>query len=56
MAKQCGADYTIKVTPNDDTKELSQKVIGLLGDRPNITLDCTAFESSIRLGIEVSIT
>lgn len=56
IAKQCGADYTLKVSPKDDTKELAQKVIDLLGDRPNITLDCTAFESSISLGLEVGVS
>ncbi len=49
-----GADHTILVK-DSSAEVLSQKVKEVLGGMPDITIECSGAESSIRLGIFVSI-
>jgi len=51
VAKQLGADYTIKVNPNDDTAKLAEQIKGYIGELVDITIECTGAESSLKLAI-----
>ena len=53
VAKQCGADYTILVKPEDKEDELLQKMVDLLGDLPTNVMDCTGVQATIRLCMKV---
>ncbi|XP_054286199.1 sorbitol dehydrogenase-like [Macrosteles quadrilineatus] len=54
VAKQLGADYTVRIDPKASEKQTAAEIIDLLGDRPDITIDCTGFEGTIRLAIEAT--
>uniref|UniRef100_A0A1B6C199 Alcohol dehydrogenase-like C-terminal domain-containing protein n=1 Tax=Clastoptera arizonana TaxID=38151 RepID=A0A1B6C199_9HEMI len=54
VAKQCGADYTLLVKSEQNESEITKAIINLVGEKPNITLDCSGFESTIRLGLEAT--
>ena len=48
-----GADFTLNV--KSESEEANAKIISdLLGEMPDITIECSGAESSIRLGIFVS--
>lgn len=49
-----GADSTVLVK-SSDVETLVQKIKEELGGMPNITIECSGAESSIRLGILVSV-
>ncbi|KAG0708270.1 Sorbitol dehydrogenase [Chionoecetes opilio] len=53
FAKTMGADHTILV--KDGTpKALAQKIKEVMGDMPNITVECSGAESSIQLGMHAT--
>lgn len=52
-AKKCGADNILLVKPTESEEVLSEKIQGLIGAEPSITIDCTGMESSLRLAIQV---
>ena len=54
LAKQLGADYTIQVTGKEDPKELADKVEEILGDQPDITIDCVGTTECVQLAVHVS--
>lgn len=54
VAKELGADFMVKVNPSDNEKILAQRIHDLLGGLPEITIDCSGFQPTIRLGLEVS--
>jgi len=54
FAKQMGVQKTLLIKPNMDTESLAQQVEELLGDSPNITLECSGAESSLNLAIYVT--
>ncbi|XP_047741564.1 sorbitol dehydrogenase [Hyalella azteca] len=55
LAKQLGADSVIHVTPGRTEKDLAMEVREKLGGRqPNVTMDCSGAEASIRLAIEAT--
>lgn len=49
-AKELGADFAVQVQ-REAPQELAQKVEGLLGCMPEITIECTGAESCIQTGI-----
>lgn len=54
VAKELGADFTLKVNPDSNERELTKSIMSVLGERPQITIDCSGFESTIRLATEVT--
>lgn len=54
VAKELGADYTVVVKPNDSEEHLSEVITELLEDMPSITIDCSGFETTIKLGLKVT--
>ncbi|XP_056644817.1 sorbitol dehydrogenase-like [Diorhabda sublineata] len=49
VAKDLGADYTIKIDRNMSEEDIIKKVVELLGQEPNKSFDCTGIESCIRI-------
>uniref|UniRef100_A0A1B6DZ22 Sorbitol dehydrogenase n=1 Tax=Clastoptera arizonana TaxID=38151 RepID=A0A1B6DZ22_9HEMI len=54
IAKQCGADCTLLVKPDDDIKKLGKLVKEILGKEPEITIDCCGNQETISLCLEVT--
>jgi len=54
VAKELGADFTLQVKPDDKEKELTKALVELLGEQPDITIDCSGFQTSIRLAMEAT--
>lgn len=54
FAKDLGADCILKVNPNDDEKATAEKIKDMLGGMPEVTIDCSGYESTIKLAIAVS--
>lgn len=52
VAKSLGADHTLLVG-KEDTQTLASEIGSKLGGQPNITIECSGAESSVRLGIFV---
>lgn len=51
MAKELGADFVLTVNRGDRAQDLAQRVEGLLGAQPQVTIECTGVESSIQTAI-----
>jgi len=52
VAKSMGADYTYKATRGKTAEEMAADVKELLGgEMPDITIECSGVESSVRFGI-----
>ena len=54
VAKSLGADHTVLVG-KEDAEVLASQIGSKLGSPPDITIECSGAESSIRLGIFVSL-
>ena len=52
-AKEVGADFILQIS-NESPQEIAKKVEGLLGSKPEVTIECTGVETSIQAGIYVS--
>nr|CAD7394207.1 unnamed protein product [Timema cristinae] len=52
IAKKLGADIILKVDANDDENEQVKKVHELIGQAPDISIDCSGFQSTMRLAIK----
>ncbi|XP_076852936.1 sorbitol dehydrogenase isoform X2 [Brachyhypopomus gauderio] len=50
-AKELGADFLLPVRREDVPKEMAQRVEGMLGGKPHITMECTGAESCIQTAI-----
>lgn len=50
VAKEMGADHTLLVNTGD-AEALAKKITDLMGGMPDITIECSGAEPSIRLGI-----
>lgn len=48
-----GADLVLQVS-QESAQEIASKVEGLLGGKPEVTIECTGAESAIQAGIYVS--
>lgn len=53
MARSLGADHTLLVG-NEDVEVLASQIGATLAGQPDVTVECSGAESSIRLGIFVS--
>jgi len=53
VAKDLGADYTYLSKVGEDEQETVNAVYSLLGGAPDVTIDCSGAEASIRLAILV---
>ncbi|XP_026939976.1 sorbitol dehydrogenase isoform X2 [Sagmatias obliquidens] len=49
-AKEVGADFLLQIS-NESPQEIANKVEGLLGCKPEVTIECTGVETSIQAGI-----
>ncbi|MPC44588.1 Sorbitol dehydrogenase [Portunus trituberculatus] len=54
VAKSMGADHTVLVK-GGDPEALAGEIKQLMGDMPDVTIECSGAESSIHLGIVVGI-
>lgn len=54
VAKELGADFTLQVKPDEHEKDVTKRIVDLLGSNPQITIDCSGFQGTIRLAMEVS--
>jgi L-iditol 2-dehydrogenase len=50
-AKELGADFTVQVTAGETVEDLVKRVQDTLGGAPDITIECSGAESSIKLAI-----
>jgi L-iditol 2-dehydrogenase len=53
FAKDLGADYTYLSKVGEDEQEVVKTVHSLLGGAPDVTIDCSGGEATIRLAILV---
>jgi L-iditol 2-dehydrogenase len=53
MAKELGADCVLKVTTTATAEDLAKQVAEKLGVMPDISIECSGAESSIKLAILV---
>jgi len=53
IAKDLGADFTYLSKVGEDEEETVKAVYSLLGGAPDITIECSGAEASIRLAILV---
>jgi len=51
VAKSLGADYVVKVESTETPEIMAKKVETLIGDMPDVTIECSGAESSIKLAI-----
>jgi len=54
LAKEMGATHTLAVTKDQNENELVKKIHEILGTAPDVTIDCSGFEATIRLAILVT--
>lgn len=50
IAKEVGADFVLQIS-KESPKEVASKVEGLLGRKPDVTIECTGAEAAIQAGI-----
>lgn len=53
VAEELGADYTVLVKPEDSEEHLNELITEYLEDMPGVTIDCSGFEKTIKLGLKV---
>lgn len=51
VAKDLGADFTLKLGRDDTDEQIVKNIHKLIGDAPNKTIDCCGFEPTNRLGL-----
>jgi len=56
IAKKLGANYTLKIEKNMTEEDIISTIRELLGEDPNITLDCTGVEQCVRVAVQVTRT
>lgn len=52
-AKEVGATFVLQIS-KESPQEIARKVEGLLGCKPEVTIECTGAEPAIQAGIYVS--
>ncbi|BES94295.1 Sorbitol dehydrogenase [Nesidiocoris tenuis] len=52
LAKNCGADLTLKISRDDSPANVAKKVEEVMGAKPDKTMDCTGFSNTINIGLE----
>ena len=53
MAKKLGADFPLLVDTKD-AQEMAKKVHAAMGCEPNISIECSGAEQSVKTGVFVS--
>ncbi|KAB0791112.1 hypothetical protein PPYR_02913 [Photinus pyralis] len=53
-AKELGADFTLKVEPNDPEDLIVRRITSLLDDRPTVSFDCAGFQSTARVAVKAT--
>uniref|UniRef100_A0A1Y1LBP2 Sorbitol dehydrogenase n=1 Tax=Photinus pyralis TaxID=7054 RepID=A0A1Y1LBP2_PHOPY len=53
-AKELGADFTLKVEPNDQEDGIVRRITSLLDDRPTVSFDCAGFQSTARVAVKAT--
>lgn len=53
-AKEFGADFTLSVDNDEKPEQQAKTIRDMLGAYPDKTIDCSGFESSVQLAVEVS--
>jgi len=51
LAKTLGAHHTVKITPGTEVADIVKQVEAKMGVRPDVTIECSGAESSIKLAI-----
>lgn len=54
LAKQLGADHTILVNKGDSDEDLIKKIVDSLGCEPDVSMDCSGAEQSVRVAIKAT--
>ncbi|KAK5638776.1 hypothetical protein RI129_013071 [Pyrocoelia pectoralis] len=55
-AKEMGADITLQVQADESDDIIVQKIISVLGCRPNISIDCVGIQSTIAVALKATIS
>lgn len=53
VARELGADHTIKVSTSATAQQLAKEVERELGEKPDVSIECSGAEPSIKLAILV---
>lgn len=53
VAKELGATCTVLVQKNDTDETMVKKIIKTLGQQPDISVDCSGAEMSVRIAVQV---
>lgn len=53
VAKELGADFTLKISKDEKEEDLVKRIHTVLGE-PTKSIDCCGFESSIRVGMKAT--
>jgi len=51
VAKSFGADFSLKLTANQDPKLVAEQIAELMGVQPDITIECSGAEQSLQMAI-----
>jgi L-iditol 2-dehydrogenase len=51
IAKQMGANHAIKVDRNLDSRGFAEAIVNVMGENPDVTIECSGVESSLQTGI-----
>lgn len=55
MAKKLGADCCVQVNKDDEETKVITCIKDTLEELPDVTIDCSGFESTVKLGLKVNI-
>lgn len=55
MAMKLGADHKILLTGQQTIDDIIQEITTKMGERPDVTIECSGAEASINLAISVSV-
>lgn len=53
-ARELGADYTLLIEKHLSEEDIISKIKQLLGEDPNVSLDCTGVESCVRVAVQAT--
>jgi L-iditol 2-dehydrogenase len=51
FAKKLGADFTFTIEPSVDSRSAADAIAGMIGQQPDVTIECSGAESSLQTGI-----
>ena len=56
LAKKMGADFTILVESDAQSKEIGDRAVEFLGCRPEVVMECSGTQAGLETAIQVIIT